>query len=91
MAIASKTFSDIVAQTKCDNDLYQGPQGLVCIMDSIFYDNYKIFEANYHSSFAIFDFFDNFFLRLQKLTQTSYTQFLINTKLQNNKSKMKYY
>jgi len=35
--------------------------------------------------FAIFDFFDNF-LKLEKLAQTSYTEFLINTKLQNNKS-----
>jgi len=35
--------------------------------------------------FAIFDFFDNF-LRLEKLAQTSYTEFLISTKLQNNKS-----
>jgi len=39
----------------------------------------------YRSSFAIFDFFDNF-LRLEELAQTSYTEFLINTKLQNNKS-----
>jgi len=35
--------------------------------------------------FAIFDFFDNF-LRLEKLAQTSYAEFLIKTKLQNNKS-----
>jgi len=35
--------------------------------------------------FAIFDYFDNF-LRLEKLAQTSYTQFLINKKMQNNKS-----
>jgi len=34
----------------------------------------------YRSSFAIIDFFDNF-LRLEKLAQ-----FLIKTKLQNNKS-----
>jgi len=32
-----------------------------------------------------FAIFDNF-LRLEKLPQTSYTEFLINTKLQNNKS-----
>jgi len=37
----------------------------------------------YRSSFAIFDFFVNF-LRLEKLAQTSYTQVLIITKLQNN-------
>jgi len=36
--------------------------------------------------FAIFDFFDNF-LRVEKLAQSSYTEFLISTKLQNNKSK----
>jgi len=35
--------------------------------------------------FAIFDFFDNF-LRLEKLAQTSYTEFSIITKLQNNES-----
>jgi len=35
--------------------------------------------------FAIFDFFNNF-LRLENLAQTSYTEFLINTKLQNIKS-----
>jgi len=43
----------------------------------------------YRSSLAIifcdFRFFDNF-LRLEKLAQTCYTEFLINTKLQNNKS-----
>jgi len=39
----------------------------------------------YRSLFAIFNFFDNF-LRLEKLAQTSYIEFLINTKLQNNKS-----
>jgi len=39
----------------------------------------------YRSSFAIFDFFDNF-LSLKKLAQTSNTKFLISTMLQNNKS-----
>jgi len=41
----------------------------------------------YHSSLAIIfcDIFDKF-LRLEKLAQISYTQFLINKKLQNNKS-----
>jgi len=46
----------------------------------------KIFLMQYYrSSFAIFDYFDNF-LRLEKLAQTSCTQFLINTKMQNNNS-----
>jgi len=60
-------------------------------MDSIIFAIIKIFLMRYYCSsfaisfFAILDFFDNF-LRLEKLAQTSYTQFLINTKLQNNKS-----
>jgi len=44
----------------------------------------------YRSLFAIiflrFSIFSIIFLRLERLAQTSYTQFLINTKLQNNKS-----
>jgi len=42
----------------------------------------------YRNSFAITffcDFFGNF-LKLEKIAQTNYTEFLINTKLQNNKS-----
>jgi len=50
----------------------------------------KFLMRYYRSSFAInfftiFDFFDNF-LKLKKFAQTSYTYFLIKTKLQNNKS-----
>jgi len=65
------------AIVRCDNDLDQWIR--------FFCDNNNFFIRYYRSSFAIFDFFDNF-LRLEKLAQTSYTQFLINAKLQNNKS-----
>jgi len=44
---------------------------------------YRSLSENF---FAIFDFFDNFLINLKKLAQTSYTQFLNNAKLQNNKS-----
>jgi len=59
-------------------------------MDSIFFAIIEIFwcdiiAVHLRLFFAIFDFFDNF-LRLEKLAQTRYTEFLINTKLQNNKS-----
>jgi len=54
----------------------------------------KIFLMRYYRSsfaiiFAIFDFFNNF-LRLKKLTQTSYTQILINTSCKTNQI-TKYY
>jgi len=39
----------------------------------------------YLNLFAILVFFNNF-LKLEKLAQTSYTQFLINAKLLKNKS-----
>jgi len=84
MAIAShrRHFAIIVTQAsaimQCDNVLDQWIRFFAII---------KIFLnlQYYQSSFAIFDNF----LRLEKLAKTSYTQFLINTKLQNNISKCK--
>jgi len=68
-------------QAKCDNDLDQWIQFFAII---------EIFLMRYYGSslaiiFCDFRFFDNY-LRLEKLVHTSYTEFLINTKLQNKKS-----
>jgi len=76
-------FAIIDAQAKCDAIM-------IWTKGFDFFAIIEIFLMRYYRSlfeiiFAIFDCFYNF-LRLRKLAQTSYTKFLINTKLQNNKS-----
>jgi len=60
-------------------------------MDLIFFATIKIFFDAILSQFVCdyflrFSIFSVIFLRLEKLAHASYTQILINTKLQNNKS-----
>jgi len=88
IALHRRHFAIINTQAKCDaiirydNDLDQWIR--------FFCDNWNFFDAilshfvcDYFLQFSIL--FDNF-LRLEKLAQASYAEFLINTKLQNNKS-----
>jgi len=77
-------FAIIDAQAKCHAIIRCGKDLDQWIR--FFFAIFEIFLMRYyHSLFAIFNFFDNF-LRLEKIAQTRYTEFLNNTKLQNNKS-----